>query len=114
MKCYYHNERDAVGVCRACSKGLCPDCVSDLGPAIACRGRHEEQAKGLIATQSNANRAASILPGFSIVMGVVFAMWGALSQPFSLYLVLCGVGFAGLGLFISLRGGLKSGSANKS
>src|SRR5436305_10275861 len=113
MKCYYHNERDAVGICRACSRGLCPDCISDLGLAIACRGKHEAQAKSLIATQSNASRAASVLPAFSIAMGIVFAMWGVLSQPFSLYLLLCGVGFAAVGVFISLRGKLQSGSAKK-
>lgn len=36
MKCYYHHTKDAVGVCRHCSKGICTDCLSDTVNGIAC------------------------------------------------------------------------------
>lgn len=42
MLCFNHPDRSAVGVCKACGRGLCPDCVTDLGHGLACRGVHEE------------------------------------------------------------------------
>ena len=27
MKCYNHHDRDAFGVCKACGKGLCLECI---------------------------------------------------------------------------------------
>ena len=35
MRCFYHPEREAVGLCKACSKGLCTSCAVDLGHGIA-------------------------------------------------------------------------------
>ena len=43
MKCYYHNESDAVGTCKSCGKGLCPDCAADVGNGIACKNHCEEE-----------------------------------------------------------------------
>jgi hypothetical protein len=36
MHCYEHHEREAIGVCLSCGKGLCPDCAQVEGEAIAC------------------------------------------------------------------------------
>ena len=36
MKCFYHPEVDAVGVCSQCSKAGCRDCVEDVGEALLC------------------------------------------------------------------------------
>ena len=36
MKCYNHNDIDAVGTCKACSKGVCKSCLTDVGNGIAC------------------------------------------------------------------------------
>jgi len=41
MRCFNHQDHEAVGCCKACGKGLCPDCAADLGHALACRGSHE-------------------------------------------------------------------------
>ena len=38
MKCYYHQENDAVGTCKSCSKGLCRECAIDVGKGLACEG----------------------------------------------------------------------------
>jgi hypothetical protein len=35
MKCYYHHEVDAVGLCKSCSKGICPECAFDVGGGLA-------------------------------------------------------------------------------
>ena len=43
MKCFNHTEIDAVGVCKACNKGLCKECAVDTGNGIACHGQCEEE-----------------------------------------------------------------------
>lgn len=34
MKCFYHNDRDAVAACQDCGVGLCPDCAAKYKPAL--------------------------------------------------------------------------------
>lgn len=44
MKCYYHPQADAVGICKSCSKGICPECTTDVGGnGLACKGIHEAE-----------------------------------------------------------------------
>ena len=45
MKCFTHIDTDAVGICSACNKGLCPQCTQDLGHSIACSSACIEKAK---------------------------------------------------------------------
>ncbi|MEI6194808.1 MAG: hypothetical protein WCS42_10810 [Verrucomicrobiota bacterium] len=49
MRCFYHQDKDAVGSCKSCGKGLCVECAVDLGKGLACRGRCEESARAIIA-----------------------------------------------------------------
>jgi hypothetical protein len=48
MRCFYHKDKDAVGSCKSCGKGLCVECAVDLGKGLACRGRCEESARAII------------------------------------------------------------------
>lgn len=43
MKCYTHINKEAVGVCKACSKGICTDCSSDTGNGLACKNSCEQE-----------------------------------------------------------------------
>jgi hypothetical protein len=36
MRCYRHEDRDAVAVCNHCGKATCTDCAEDTGQGIAC------------------------------------------------------------------------------
>ncbi|MBT9547845.1 MAG: hypothetical protein IV090_20825 [Candidatus Sericytochromatia bacterium] len=36
MKCFYHPEKDALGTCKNCCKGICGECIIDVGNGIAC------------------------------------------------------------------------------
>ena len=49
MKCFYHQTVDAVGSCKSCLKGLCPECAVDLGKGLACRGRCESEVERVTA-----------------------------------------------------------------
>ena len=36
MRCYRHQDHDAIAVCQNCGKAACADCCDDTGPAVAC------------------------------------------------------------------------------
>jgi hypothetical protein len=61
VRCFYHHDREAIGMCKSCSKGLCPDCAVDLNKGLACKDYCEEEVKGIIALidQNVAARAKS-------------------------------------------------------
>lgn len=42
MHCFNHTEKEAIGICKTCQRGLCPDCATDLGHGLACAGKHEK------------------------------------------------------------------------
>jgi hypothetical protein len=47
MKCFYHPQIDAVAICKNCSKGICMDCVSDVGNGVACKGKCEAEVQAV-------------------------------------------------------------------
>ena len=36
MRCFVHQDADAVAVCRACFKGVCAPCAVPVGASVAC------------------------------------------------------------------------------
>lgn len=47
MRCFHHREREAVGACKNCGRGLCPDCAVDVGNGLACPGACEAEVRSL-------------------------------------------------------------------
>ncbi|HEY6073855.1 MAG TPA: hypothetical protein VIV15_10780, partial [Anaerolineales bacterium] len=47
MKCYYHPERNAVGQCKYCQRGLCEACVAVVEDVLACQNRHEDEVRAI-------------------------------------------------------------------
>lgn len=45
MKCFNHIHLDAVGICKSCFKGICPECVIEVEGNVSCKGRCEEKIK---------------------------------------------------------------------
>ena len=94
MRCYYHHDRDAVGLCKSCGKGLCEDCQTDLGQGLACKNRCEESVRGLIALVQHNVRAVPSAMGslqwnrwvwvgiglFIITPGSIFTVLGVLDN----------------------------------
>lgn len=90
MKCFYHQDHDAVGICKSCGKGLCTECAVDMEKGLACKERCEEDVKSLIRLIQNnirlsptsssiiraSKRGGLIASGFYIVLGLVFAGGG--------------------------------------
>lgn len=121
MVCFYHEDRDAVGTCKSCGRGLCQECAVDLSKGLACRGRCETDAQAFIQLidsnilrEVKTGRAARSANGiFFILMGVLFAAWG-LSYPRPLIAIM-GVMFIGYGFYwLHLAGTLGKKSSSPS
>lgn len=116
MKCFYHQDRDAVALCKSCHRALCPDCVADVPPGSACRGRCEqevaavnlmlERGKSAYLKAGNAYRRNAIA---FLIMGLVMVAFGLLplvtnGDKGALFLAVFG-GFFLLLSFFSFRSG---------
>ncbi|NKF21209.1 hypothetical protein [Solimonas marina] len=95
MHCFTHQDVEAVGVCKACYKGLCTQCASDLGLGLACKGEHEQFVEATNALLSRSIRISSInkhgsfvVPGFYAFLGAAFLLSGIITKtkasPFSI------------------------------
>lgn len=45
MKCFNHHDRDAIGLCKSCGKGLCEECIAEVPRGLACKNSCEENAR---------------------------------------------------------------------
>ncbi|MCP3166397.1 hypothetical protein [Myxococcus qinghaiensis] len=47
MNCFQHAPVAAVGLCKNCQRGICLECLTDLGDGLACRNRCEQKVQAL-------------------------------------------------------------------
>jgi hypothetical protein len=47
MKCYNHQEIDAIGLCKSCQKGVCQGCLALVDGSVACKGTCQEDVAAL-------------------------------------------------------------------
>lgn len=96
MKCFYHPDRDGVGICQQCGKSACRDCIEDFGGSMFCNGcvAREQAAQAQLAQeeeqhqvlqQEDIKRQASrrirwsyIIAGLAAVFYSGFALVGAI------------------------------------
>jgi hypothetical protein len=130
MRCFYHQDREAIGTCKSCGKGLCPDCAVDLGKGLACRDRCEQDVRAVIAlverniqlqptttrliqAGGSARWAGSI---FFLASGAVFLYFGLTSDHEMPLVSVLGGCFVAFGLFQmlwALRIGRESGRSKR-
>jgi cation transport ATPase len=80
MKCFYHPEQDAVGMCPQCGKAACRDCMKEVGGGILCKGCIAQRLQGVQAEskavqqdrQATIDGAQRKLKIAKIVFGVFF------------------------------------------
>ncbi|MCM1577671.1 MAG: DUF2180 family protein [Ruminococcus sp.] len=120
MKCYYHNDRDAVAQCSVCGRGLCRECTDRYEEPL-CRKCGEEIAAEAEAERKeahiNSKKSAKmwiIAAFFAMFFMGVLSMSGAQSlasnageQTFGL---IFGT-YAGLGMAMGLEKTLNSKAA---
>ncbi len=78
MNCYRHQSHSAVGVCKACMKGICTECAVEIDGALACAGSCEETVRQLNEVQRNQVKlqkfslaARTLGPLFLVAYGLV-------------------------------------------
>ena len=69
MKCYIHQNIDAVGVCTACGRGVCRRCAVKLGGRIYCK----EDADKAFSRRNTPEAKQGPVRGVGIALGSVFA-----------------------------------------
>jgi hypothetical protein len=86
VKCFHHPDVDAVGLCKACGKGLCRSCAVDMGQGLACANSCEVAVRDLIVQLAVSRKALATTPGayktqstIGFVTGGIFVATAALS-----------------------------------
>ncbi len=86
MNCFYHPDIEAIGTCKACSKGLCEACAVDLGQGLACKDDHEDLVADYnklieknIKVFSGQGSNTLLAPAFLLVFGLIL-MWGGIES----------------------------------
>jgi len=118
VKCFYHSNTDAVGVCKYCQKGICINCIADLDGGIACKGKCESQVlllsaliKRNAATYERSNAINKKGAQLFLGMGIFFLIFGFIEICSSRNLLSAAMPL-GLGIFCSSIGWVYS-SKNK-
>jgi len=110
MKCFVHHNSDAVGTCRACNKGLCPACATDLGHSICCAGDCETKARTLhsqvqqsAVVLSAQRRNRFLAPIFFIGAGAIFIVFSSQGRgPWTSFAAAIGLGFIVFGIILGV------------
>jgi hypothetical protein len=125
VECFYHDGRQAVSSCRACLRGLCRECGTDLGRGLACRGRCEPAVRDLIATLEQSIRYRGVSGGIlqasrtlwsglaviALLVGAFVGVWG-LTLPAYREISLLGLPFLLVGaLTLRVARSVRSGDA---
>lgn len=85
MRCFYHHQVEAVGSCKNCNKGLCPECAVDVGDGLACKGQCETKV------QDHNTYIAKCLTMLRVSEESI--IWGAI------FIAILGLGFVLVGLY---------------
>jgi len=101
VRCFNHQDQEAIGTCKGCSKGLCINCAVDLGHGLACKGVHEELVNTYNAIVSKNARVQGVQSRTTTVAPLFYAFMGLVSVGFSIFidkkllgfLSLMGIGF---------------------
>ncbi len=65
MKCFYHPEKDGVGLCSSCGKSACRECIEDIRGSMLCKGcmvralEHQETEREAVAVQAQLTRESA-------------------------------------------------------
>jgi hypothetical protein len=113
MHCAQHESRAAIGICRACLRGVCPECAVPQRLGLACRGRCEADVAALAATLEQSMRTSALSAGMaqqtprlftglafiSLAVGVFVLGFGALLPSFR-SIALLGFPFLAIGALV--------------
>lgn len=99
MKCFYHNDQDAVAQCSECGKFLCSDCAEKWEPPLC-----PSCGKSISSYNKSSAAAELILTGIFFALGIVLACFTYGGSDYNLVLELFGILLIGY-IFASLPAG---------
>ena len=87
MRCYQHQDRAAIAVCRHCGKATCTDCCDDTGQGIACSEdcAAELREAYLLATRLKQSFGIGLKPPMPASVSM-YAFFGAILAAVGVYL----------------------------
>ena len=85
MKCFNHHEKDAVGVCKFCLKGICPECLTDLDQGIACKNNHEADVEFLGKLINQSKQTIKLQPRSVLIGNLSWLFMGIIFIGFGIY-----------------------------
>lgn len=104
INCYYHPVTSAVGQCKYCQRGLCPECAAVVDDVLACKGRHEDEVHQLEQLTARnlfqAKRVRSVYMRNAAFYGMVGAAFAGFGWWQLKWLGLQAMLFIALGLFL--------------
>ncbi|MFZ4741418.1 MAG: hypothetical protein ACOYLE_09685 [Bacteroidales bacterium] len=113
MKCFNHPDKDAVGICKNCNKGLCNDCLTEVDNGIACTTICVEEVKllnSLINRNKQSYKIASVAHYRNAYIygsfGLVFVFYGIITETLAGLLSVIGILFI-LGALFSINSARK-------
>lgn len=126
MKCYSHSEADARGICKACGRGICRDCIAEVDDSLACKNRCEDRVKSITQVLSRKSLAFSanartFVPKLLYIISIAFFLptvflgfqW--YTSNVGLFEKVAGCIFLGLGITVwRIGAGLSSVNQDKS
>ena len=119
MNCFNHPQVAAVGICKYCQKGLCPECAVDMGHGIACKD-HQVEVNELydihFMNKQSAQNMSKVYKQSSaamIFMGIAGIAGGIALGRAGLVLILIGVGCVFLAVVFSIYGNRVARQKNK-
>jgi hypothetical protein len=101
VKCFNHEDRDALGICKICQKGGCRECINDTDSGIACKDTCEKILK-------NFNIAALCMKVFGAIFFLIYIIFllitlsspsisGGMADSLSIcFLVVCMILYIGM------------------
>jgi TM2 domain-containing membrane protein YozV len=107
MKCYKHNNKDAVGQCSSCNKGVCDQCSVDVGGKLFCR---DCAASGKAVESPSKKKDPTIalllglIPIFFLFAGIGQIYVGRMKRGLAILLCGWGIGFLNLIGLITVYG----------
>ena len=96
MRCFTHKDKEAVGTCKACSKGICWECAADLGHSIACKSSCVEQAHLMDSASKQRLSVLKIIKATPVLfgaMGFLFIYFGKELYPTYKLTLVMGIAF---------------------
>ncbi len=95
MRCFKHNDAEAVGICRNCLKGVCKECAIEVKNGIVCSDSCAEVINAY--KKEHPVRAQLYLPILFIITGGAFFYYSYEDKNLRL-LSFLGIAFWGIGI----------------